>query len=101
MNYCKFYFLLLGFERSLVLQHEQVNSLVWKNNAQHEQNFCPNLYLNRTELVLDEDFNLMHNPLHDCANIFLIFQMYLKKSPNLFQTFSYQKSLDMFFPDLL
>ena len=77
-------FLLLGLERSLILQHGHVNSSVWKNNEHCEQYFCPELYLNRINLVLLVDFNLMHVPLHVCANIYYFFLIYLKKSPDVY-----------------
>ena len=42
-NYHKPCLLLLGFDLNLVLQHEQVNLSVKKNNEHSEQYFCPNL----------------------------------------------------------
>jgi len=59
------YVLLLRFDLSRVLQHEQIWSFVKKKNAHREHHFCPDEYL--LALGIESDFSLVHIPEHVCA----------------------------------
>jgi len=70
------YFLLLGLDLNLVLQHWHKCSWVKKNNAQREHHFWPELYLKWFDNPLD--FSLSQKPVHVCVITLIDEKIYLR-----------------------
>ena len=79
------YRLLLGFDLSLVLQHSHTYSSVWKNNAQREHHFWPELYLKLFDTPLG--FNRSHKLVHVWVIPLIDKKIYLRKFPNYAKLF--------------